>query len=97
VHTDEEISKGTEAWVAVRPEEMEMSDVPAPENENQIEGTIIDVAFMGDKIIYHVSLASSKIVNVSTPTAARNKKSNLVVGSKVYISWYETDGVVLIK
>ncbi|MCE3233199.1 MAG: polyamine transporter ATP-binding protein, partial [Rickettsiaceae bacterium] len=97
VQAEDNIAGGTEAWVAVRPEEMEMNTTPAPANENQIEGKIIDIAFMGDKIIYHVSLASSKIVNVSMPTAARNKNSNLALNSKVYISWYETDGVVLTK
>jgi putrescine transport system ATP-binding protein len=95
VHSDGELKKGREAWVAVRPEEIEISTSPAPTNENQVEGTIIDIAFMGDKIIYHVSLASAKIVNVSMPTAARNKNANLALNSKVYISWYETDGVVL--
>lgn len=97
VQSSEDFANGTELWVAVRPEEMEISTVPAPVNENQIEGTIIDVAYMGDKIIYHVSLASSKIVHVSMPTAARNKNSSLVLGGKVYISWYETDGVVVTK
>jgi putrescine transport system ATP-binding protein len=97
VQSEDTLNEGREAWVAVRPEEMELSNNPAPSNENQIEGSIIDVAYMGDKIIYHVSLATSKIVHVSMPTAARNKNSNLVLGSKVYISWYETDGVVLTK
>jgi putrescine transport system ATP-binding protein len=97
VQTEDNLKEGKETWVAVRPEEMELSITPAPTNENQIEGKIIDIAFMGDKIIYHVSLASSKIVNVSMPTAARNKNANLALNSKVYISWYETDGVVLTK
>lgn len=82
-------------WVAVRPEEMEISTTPAPPNENQIEGVIIDIAFLGDVIIYHVKLASGKIVNVSNPTSARNKSADLVVGGKVYVSWYDTDGVLL--
>lgn len=82
-------------WVAVRPEEMEISTSPAPPNENQIEGVIIDIAFLGDVIIYHVKLASGKIVNVSNPTSARNKSPDLVVGGKVYVSWYDTDGVLL--
>ncbi len=89
------LAQGSTVWIAVRPEEMGISTTPAPENENQIEGTIIDIAFLGENIIYHVQLASGIIVNVSVASSARNKSADFIVGGKVFVSWYDTDGVLL--
>jgi putrescine transport system ATP-binding protein len=82
-------------WVAVRPEEMAVSTMPALPEENQITGKIIDIAFLGDKILYHVALKNEKIVHVSVPTSARGNNAELAFGSEVVVSWYDTDGVVL--
>lgn len=89
------LDNATVVWIAVRPEEMEISTTLPPVNENQIKGKIIDIAFMGENILYHVQLASEKIVNVSVASSARNKSADFVVGGDVFISWYDTDGVLL--
>lgn len=89
------LPSGTQVWVAVRPEEMDISTSPAPSNENQIKGMIIDIAFLGESIIYHVRLASEKIVTVRIATNARNKNADFVVGGNVFLSWYDSDGVLL--
>lgn len=95
VQSTEDIALNTEVWVAVRPEEMAVSTTAALPEENQITGKIIDIAFLGDKILYHVALPNEKIVHVSVPTSARGNSAGLVFGSNVVVSWYDTDGVVL--
>lgn len=95
VNSYEKLNMGGEAWVAVRPEEMGIYIEPDDDSHNHAEGVIVDIAFLGNQIIYHVKLMSGKIVHVSLPTSARAKNPLLDYGSKVYVSWDKTDGVLL--
>jgi putrescine transport system ATP-binding protein len=91
----EKLNIGAEVWVAVRPEEMGIYSEPDDDSHNHAEGIIVDIAFLGNQIIYHVELKSGKIVHVSLPTAARSKNPLLDYGNRVYVSWDKTDGVLL--
>lgn len=95
IKTTENVTKDDRVWVAVRHEEMAIHTNPANANENSVKGTIIDIAFLGNQIIYHVELLSEHIVHVSVPTSARNIDATLTVGDDAYVSWHDTDGVVL--
>ncbi len=95
VNSLEKINIGTEVWVAVRPEEMGIYSEPDDDTHNHAEGNIVDIAFLGNQIIYHVELRSKKIVHVSLPSSARAKNPLLDYGSRAYVSWDKTDGVLL--
>ncbi len=95
VNSYEKLNLGTEVWVAVRPEEMGIYSEPDDDSHNHAEGVIVDIAFLGSQIIYHVELQSKKIVHVSLPTSARAKNPLLDYGNKAYVSWDKTDGVLL--
>lgn len=95
VNSYEQLNIGTEVWVAVRPEEMGIFSEPEDDSHNHAEGEIVDIAFFGSQIIYHVALPSNKIIHVSVPTSARAKNPLLDYGNKAYISWDKTDGVLL--
>jgi putrescine transport system ATP-binding protein len=98
VRTKERLELNQEVWVAVRPEEMGISSLPAPPNENQVEGRIMDIAFLGDLVIYHVVIEETeKILHVSVPTSTRSKSADLVIGGNAFVSWYDSDGVVLVE
>jgi putrescine transport system ATP-binding protein len=93
--TTQKIPTDAEVWMAVRPEEMNISTKLIKSENNQMPGKIYDIGFLGDKISYHVKLHSGFNVAVTVPTSARNKNIDLVVGNDVYVSWHDTDGVVL--
>ena len=95
VNSHEDLNIGTEVWVAVRPEEMGIYSEPDDDSYNHAVGEIKDIAFLGNQIIYHVKLISNKIVHVSVPSSARSKNPLLDYGSKAYVSWDKTDGVIL--
>jgi putrescine transport system ATP-binding protein len=95
VNHPDKIETATEVWVAVRPEEMGIYSYPDDDSHNHAEGTIVDISFLGNQIIYHVQLKSDKIVHVSVPTSARSKNPLLDFGSKAFVSWDKTDGVLL--
>jgi putrescine transport system ATP-binding protein len=95
VFTKDDVNIDQEVWVGVRPEEIKISDQNNDENCNKINGKILDIAFLGNQIIYHVILTSEKIVHVSVPTTAKNKNEGLMVGSEAVLSWHYDDGVLL--
>lgn len=95
IKTDETVQKEDRVWIAVRHEEMGIHTRPAAENENEVKGNIIDIAFLGNQITYHVELSTKHIVHISVPTSARSIDTKLQVGEEAYVSWHDTDGVVL--
>jgi putrescine transport system ATP-binding protein len=98
VEDEDDIAAGcSEAWVAVRPEEIEIDSVPTDIEENEIRGVIIDIGFLGETILYHVRLNSGKIVQVSVPTANRSINQDLFIGEEAYLSWYYSDGMIVVR
>ena len=95
VNSYDKLDLGSEAWVAVRPEEMGIYSEPDDDSHNHAQGIIVDISFLGNQIIYHVELRSKKIVHVSLPTSARSKNPLLDYGTNAYVSWDKTDGVLL--
>ncbi len=91
----ESLQAGTKACIAVRPEEMEINRTAAPANENQLKGKVMDIGFLGEQIIFHVELATGKLINVCVPSTTRSQTTDFAFGEEVYVSWYDTDGVVL--
>ncbi len=86
---------GNIIWLGLRPEELDIDTRPAPKTENQVIGKIIDIGFLGQKIVYHVELSSNKFVHVTVPTSERSKNPGFVLGNTVYLSWYYSEGVIL--
>ena len=84
-------------WLGVRPEEVEIDTEPAPQDENEVEGTIIDYGFLGQKIVYHIELKTKKTIHVTIPTSEKMKNPGFKPGKKVYVSWFYSDGVLLTK
>ena len=97
VKTNEDIEAGQTVWLGVRPEEVEIDIEPAPENENEVEGIIIDYGFLGQKIVYHIELNTKKTIHVTIPTSEKMKNPGFKPEKKVYVSWFYSDGVLLTK
>lgn len=88
---------GETVWLGLRPEELDIDTKPAPKSENQVIGRIIDIGFLGQKIVYHIELSENKFVHVTVPTSERSKNPGFVLGNTVYLSWYHSDGVIIRK
>ena len=88
---------GDDISLGLRPEEVEIDIKKSPEDENEVEGTIIDYGFLGQKIVYHVELTNGKDIQVTIPTSSKMKNPDFKMGKKVYVSWFYDDGVLLEK
>jgi spermidine/putrescine ABC transporter ATP-binding subunit len=90
-------------WVAIRPEKMNLHKdadaAPAvpecPEAHNIAKGEIKDISYLGDISIYHVLLASGRLIRISRANRSRWDQDNFNAGEKVWVSWAGSSPVVL--
>jgi putrescine transport system ATP-binding protein len=95
-------------WVAVRPEKINISRRPptpgggthqpeAGQGENVVQGTVKEIAYMGDMSIYLVRAGSGKTIRVTIPNVARHTEDRITWDETVYVSWHAESPVVLTR
>jgi putrescine transport system ATP-binding protein len=95
-------------WVAVRPEKINISRQPptpgggthqpeAGQGENVVQGTVKEIAYMGDMSIYLVRIVSGKTIRVTIPNVARHTEDRITWDETVYVSWHAASPVVLAR
>jgi len=83
-------------WAAVRPEKILLTREPPAETKyNCAQGTIKEIAYMGDLSIYLIPLDSGKTVRVTRPNAFRHAEARLTWEDRVWVSWHESSAVVV--
>ncbi|MEH0002861.1 MAG: polyamine ABC transporter ATP-binding protein [Holosporaceae bacterium] len=86
---------GAQVSVAVRPEKINMTTRNKNESRNFAKGAVEDIAYLGDVSIYHVRLASGKILLCTQPNAGRLIERSVQWDDTVYLSFKAENGVVL--
>jgi putrescine transport system ATP-binding protein len=95
-------------WVAVRPEKINISRRPptpgggthqpeAGQGENVVQGTVKEIAYMGDMSIYLVRTGSGRTIRVTIPNVARHTEDRITWDETVYVSWHAESPVVLTR
>ena len=104
VEQDKRVSIGAEAWVAVRPEKIDIAKagagrVPgaAGDAANTVPGVIEEITYLGDLSIYHVRIAEGDegLVKVAEPNFDRATNRPFTWEDAVTLSWAADAGVVL--
>jgi putrescine transport system ATP-binding protein len=91
------ISTAPEAivWAAVRPEKMILARDPPNENVNAAQGTIREIAYMGEMSIYLVQLDTGKTLRITQPNIYRHADRPLTWDERVWVSWHESSAVIV--
>ncbi len=84
-----------EVHVAVRPEKIRVTETRPDQKYNCIQGSILDVAYMGSLSVFKVKLASGKEVRVTQPNTNRESGGRFTWDDNVYLSWDMDSCVVL--
>lgn len=90
---DVDLDDGMEVTVAIRPEKIYLEKTPPvdengnPLKDNYTTGVVTEIAYMGDISIYHVKLASGKVVISTLPNVDRFNKGLPTWDDKVFLSW----------
>jgi putrescine transport system ATP-binding protein len=90
-------ASGATVWTAIRPEKINISRQPPPagSDENAVQGTVREIAYMGDMSIYLVQIGSGKMVRVTLPNVTRGGERPLAREESVWLSWHGSSPVVL--
>jgi putrescine transport system ATP-binding protein len=88
-------SPNQKMWYALRPEKLNISRTPPDQKDNVVQGTVEDIAYMGDQSVYRVRLKTGKIVRMARTNRDRGEERPITWGETVYIAWSPSAGVVL--
>ncbi|MBF0305070.1 MAG: polyamine ABC transporter ATP-binding protein [Alphaproteobacteria bacterium] len=88
---------GAQVAVMVRPEKMEASREPPPDDFNRIHGVVKEIAYLGDISIFHVRLPNGREVRVSQTNLRHTARQKLTWDDEVWLSWHPSNAVVLTR
>jgi putrescine transport system ATP-binding protein len=87
---------GAQVFAAIRPEKIELArSAPAGTAENCAQGTVKEIAYMGDLSVYLVKLAGGRMVRVTLPNTQRQAEDRITWDEQVWLSWAPVSPVVL--
>ena len=86
---------GAQVFVGIRPEKIMMTTREKAKDRNWVQGKVEDIGYLGDVSIYHVRLASDKIVLATQPNVGRIKERTVEWEDTVCLSWKPENGVIL--
>ncbi|HWZ64178.1 MAG TPA: ABC transporter ATP-binding protein [Steroidobacteraceae bacterium] len=91
---------GATVWTAIRPEKIQISREPLTgqelsRGENLTQGTVKEIAYMGDMSIYLVRIDSGSLVRVTLPNVSRGTERPIGREERVWLSWHGSSPVVL--
>ena len=89
------LAPGTAVTVAVRPEQLLLSEQPLDHRYNASSAMVEDIGFLGSQTSFHLRLPGGRLVSVLLASAS--VPANLSHGSQVYLGWAVTDGVLIVE
>jgi len=97
IYVDHGVSSAPDAMVsaAIRPEKINICVEKPAQTDNVVQGTVKEIAYLGDMSVYLVQLASSKIVRITQPNSYRHADDSITWDQTVYLSWHASSPVVL--
>ncbi|QDQ29357.1 polyamine ABC transporter ATP-binding protein [Chitinimonas arctica] len=87
--------KNMTVWYSIRPEEVTLCRQTPDKQYNWVEGKVHDIAYLGSHSVYHVKLASGRIVMANVPTSHWGGDKPATWGDDVIVKWNDNAGVVL--
>jgi putrescine transport system ATP-binding protein len=97
IYVDHGVSSAPDAVVsaAIRPEKVSISVTRPNQTDNVVQGTVKEIAYLGDMSVYLVQLASNKMVRITQPNSYRHAEESITWEQTVYLSWHASSPVVL--
>ncbi len=93
--SDIPLKTGDAVTVMVRPEKIQAHRASTGA-ANELSGTVIDIAYLGDLSIYHVQIADGVRVQVAIANRRHADEAPFTWDDAVFLSWHPGDGVILI-
>jgi putrescine transport system ATP-binding protein len=88
-------TEGMSVSVAIRPEKIMVSTAQPQQTHNWVVGEVIELAYLGSYTVYHIKLASGKVIKANVSNSERYATFHPQWGDKLYASWKDNAMVVL--
>ncbi len=82
-------------YFAIRPEKVSISAEKPEDTPNAFQGTILDIAYLGNISTYYVRMPSGQTIKAQTANTRRLSRRNFTWEDKVWVSFTTTAGVCL--
>jgi putrescine transport system ATP-binding protein len=94
VSNGDEAQDGKALTFAIRPEKLNIAK-DKPDAANALQGTVIDIAYLGNVSTYHVELKGGQMIKAQMANARRLAKRDITWEDTVWVSFTDTAGVLL--
>jgi putrescine transport system ATP-binding protein len=94
---DDPIASGSTAWLAVRPEKIQVHQTPLPPAPNRLAGKVADIGYLGDWTTYVVELPGGRTVRAARANAARIVEAPIDWDDQVWLTFAPDAAVVLTR
>lgn len=91
------IAAGTRVHFAIRPEKVAIASERPEGRANVIEGRVHDIAYLGNISTYKVEVANGRMIKAQVANERRLSRRDITWDDKVWLSFTDTAGVVLLK
>ncbi|MEM7000248.1 MAG: ABC transporter ATP-binding protein [Pseudomonadota bacterium] len=89
------LTMGTGAMLAIRPEKIEIATSPPPHGQS-LHGVIWDLGYYGNHTVYRVKISDSDLIlQVTGQNSQRAAQRTLEVAQEVHLSWSQDDCILL--
>ena len=92
--SDAALAPGTAVTLMVRPEKIEARRESAG-GPNEVAGTVVDIAYLGDLSIYHVVVGDGVRMQVAMANRHHTGATPFTWNDTIHLGWHPGDGVVL--
>ena len=92
----EAVAPGTRVHFAIRPEKVAIASEKPEGRANVIEGTVHDIAYLGNISTYKVEVAGGRMIKAQVANDRRIARRDISWDDKVWLSFTDTAGVVLL-
>ena len=92
----EAVAPGTKVHFAIRPEKVAIASEKPEGRANVIEGTVHDIAYLGNISTYKVEVAGGRMIKAQVANDRRIARRDISWDDKVWLSFTDTAGVVLL-
>ena len=95
--SSEKIDQGTKVFFAIRPEKVAIATERPSGRANVIEGKVSDIAYLGNISTYKVEVAGGRMVKAQVANERRLARRDITWDDKVFLSFTDTAGLMLLK
>ncbi len=93
----EKIDQGTKVSFAIRPEKVAIATARPADRANVIEGKVSDIAYLGNISTYKVEVAGGRMIKAQVTNERRLARRDITWDDKVFLSFTDTAGVILLR